>query len=179
MATLYVKFTQVLNIDLSEIAQFVKAAIKTSRYRSLGINLLCGQWRITVKVSSEWRLNLGVGTQKRCPLPLNRGISSIKVTDTKTMWAFFRDQILCQLNGGVRWIEVSQKRGSEWHCYEIAKKFRKAKLTFQCKTWTTTMEALTAYTWTALFFLIILLKKGNDLITLSASKWFRRKGTID
>ena len=43
MATLYVKLTQVLNIDLSEIAQFVKAAIKTSRYRSLGINLLCGQ----------------------------------------------------------------------------------------------------------------------------------------
>ena len=43
MAILYVKLTQVLNIDLSEIAQFVKAAIKTSRYRSLGINLLCGQ----------------------------------------------------------------------------------------------------------------------------------------
>ena len=85
MATLSVEFTRVHKIDLSEIAQFVKAAIKTSRYRSLGINLLCGQWRFTVKVSSEWSLNLGVGTQKRCPLPLNRGISSIKVTDTKTM----------------------------------------------------------------------------------------------
>ena len=96
------------NIDLSEIAQFVKAVIKTSRYHSLGFNPLCGQWRLSVKVSYEWRLNLGLGTQKRCPLPLNRGISSIKVTDTKTMWAFFRDQILSQLNEGVRWIEVSK-----------------------------------------------------------------------
>ena len=119
LSLLYVEFTQMHNIDLSEIAQFVKAVIKTSRYHSLGFNPLCGQWRLSVKVSYEWRLNLGLGTQKRCPLPLNRGISSIKVTDTKTMWAFFRDQILCQLNEGVRWIEVSQRRGSEYHCYEI------------------------------------------------------------
>ena len=28
------------------------------------------------------------------------------------MWAFFQHQILCLLNGGVPWIEVSQRRGS-------------------------------------------------------------------
>ena len=43
MATLYVEFMQVHYIDLSEIAQFVKAAIKTSKYHSLGINPLFGQ----------------------------------------------------------------------------------------------------------------------------------------
>ena len=101
------EFTQVHNINLSEIAQFVKAVIKTSRYHSLGINPLCGQWRLSVKVSSEWRLNLGLGTQKRCPLALNRGISSLKVTDTKTMWAFFpgpnfvSTEWRCPLNRGV------------------------------------------------------------------------------
>ena len=45
MATLYVEFTQVHNIDLSEIAQFVKAAIRTSRCHSLGFNFAL--WSVT------------------------------------------------------------------------------------------------------------------------------------
>ena len=38
-----------------------------------------------------------------------QGVPSIEVTKTKIMWTFFQDQILCPLNGGVPWIEVSQK----------------------------------------------------------------------
>ena len=61
---------------------------------------------LSAKVSSEWKLNLGFGTQKKCPFPLNRGVPSIKLTNTKIMWTFFQDQILCPLNRGVPWIEV-------------------------------------------------------------------------
>ena len=32
------------------------------------------------------------------------------------MWASFRDKILCPLNGGVPWLEVSQRRISTDHC---------------------------------------------------------------
>ena len=59
------------------------------------------------KVSSEWRLNLGFGTEKMCPFSLNRGVPLIQVTDTKIIWVFFRDQSLCPLNGG-----VPEERGS-------------------------------------------------------------------
>ena len=44
--------------------------------------------------------------------PLNRGVSSIDVTNTKIIWTFFWDQILCSLSGGVPWIELYQRRGS-------------------------------------------------------------------
>ena len=37
------------------------------------------------KVSAEWRLNLGFGTQKKCPFPLNRGVPSKEVIDKKIM----------------------------------------------------------------------------------------------
>ena len=67
---------------------------------------------LNVKVSPEWRVNPSFGTQKMCPFPLNRGVPSIVVTNTKIMRAFFWDQILCLLNGDVPWIEVSQRRGS-------------------------------------------------------------------
>ena len=29
---------------------------------------------LIAKMSLEWRLNLGFGTQKQCPFPLNRGV---------------------------------------------------------------------------------------------------------
>ena len=32
------------------------------------------------------------------------------------MWTFFRDKISCPLNGGVPWLEVSQRRISTDHC---------------------------------------------------------------
>ena len=37
------------------------------------------------KVSPKWRLNLGFVAQKNCPFPLNRGVPSTEVTDTKIM----------------------------------------------------------------------------------------------
>ena len=43
------------------------------------------------------------------PFPLNRGVASIEVTDTKCKWTFFQDQNLCPLNGGVPLIEVSHQ----------------------------------------------------------------------
>ena len=67
---------------------------------------------LSAKVFPEWRLNPDFGTQKRCPFRLNRCVPSIEVTDTKIMWTFLRDQILCPLIGGVPWIKVSQRRGS-------------------------------------------------------------------
>ena len=52
-------------------------------------------------------LNPGFGTNTMCPFPLNRGVPSIEVTDTKAMWTFFQDKIVvcpewrCPLNRGV------------------------------------------------------------------------------
>ena len=66
----------------------------------------------TYFVSPEWRLNLGFGTHKKCPFPLNRGVPEKEVTITVVMWTFYRDQILWPLNGGVPLIEVSQRKGS-------------------------------------------------------------------
>ena len=43
---------------------------------------------------------------------LSPGVPSLERIDTKITWTFFRDQILCPLNGGDPWIEVSQRRGS-------------------------------------------------------------------
>ena len=66
-------------------------------------------------MSPEWRLNTGFGTQKNWPFPLNKGVPSIEVIGTKIMWVFFRDQILCPLNGGVPWIEVTVPKET-FHC---------------------------------------------------------------
>ena len=38
---------------------------------------------LSAKVSSEWRLSLGFGTQKKCFFSLNRGVFSREVSDTK------------------------------------------------------------------------------------------------
>ena len=43
----------------------------------------------------------GLWDPQKCPFPLNRGVLSIEVTDTKIMRTFFWDQLLCPLNGGV------------------------------------------------------------------------------
>ena len=42
---------------------------------------------LSAKVSPQRRLNPGFGTLKKCPFPdpLNRGVPSIEVIDTKTM----------------------------------------------------------------------------------------------
>ena len=62
---------------------------------------------VNAKASPEWRLNPSFGTKKTCAFPLNRGVPSIEVTGTKTMWMFIRDQIVvspewrCPLKRGV------------------------------------------------------------------------------
>ena len=40
---------------------------------------------LSAKVSPEWRLNPGFRNQKKCPFPLNRGVLSMEVTNTKIM----------------------------------------------------------------------------------------------
>ena len=67
-------------------------------------------WLVTLsaKLSPEWRLNPGFGTQKECPFPLNCGVPSLEVIDTKTIYV---DVVLepnvvspewrCPLNRGV------------------------------------------------------------------------------
>ena len=55
----------------------------------------------SAKVSPEWRLNSGFGTQKKCPFPLNRSVPSLEVTDAKIMWTIFGTKVC------VPWMEVS------------------------------------------------------------------------
>ena len=75
--------------------------VNTWTYPSvISLKTVVSQFLFT-KVSPEWRLNWGFGTQKKCPFPLNRGVPSLEVTNTKIMWTFFRDQILYSLNGRV------------------------------------------------------------------------------
>ena len=66
----------------------------------------------STKVSPGRGVKNRPGSRKRGSFPLNRGVSSTEVTNIKIMWTFFRDQILCPLNGGVPWIDVSQRRSS-------------------------------------------------------------------
>ena len=51
---------------------------------------------VLIKVSPEWRKDLGF---KKCPSPLNRGVSSTELTDKKIMWIFAWGQISRPLNG--------------------------------------------------------------------------------
>ena len=104
-------------INLSEIVQFSKAPIILISVH-LKISTLCVVSHVlSVKVSPEWKSNPGFGTQKTCPFPLNRVVPSTEETDSKIMWTFFRDQILCPLewrcplNRRVR-ERMSQRRGS-------------------------------------------------------------------
>ena len=62
------------------------------------INDFYSQSLLRVKLSFEWRLNPGFRAQKKCPFPLNGGVPTIELTNTKIMRTFFRDQILCPLN---------------------------------------------------------------------------------
>ena len=56
---------------------------------------------LRTKVSPEWRLKPGFGIHKLCPLPLNWGLPSTEVTDTKSMRAnFVTPEWKCPLNRG-------------------------------------------------------------------------------
>ena len=83
--TLYVQFTQVQCIDLSEIVQFMKAISIVTSVQQKKSTLIVVSHVLSAKVSPEWRENSGFGTQKKCPHPLNRGVPSIEVTNTKIM----------------------------------------------------------------------------------------------
>jgi len=95
--TLYVELTQALFIDLSEIVKFVKASTFVISAHLKISTLFVISRILRAKVSPEWRLNPGFGTQKKCLFPLNRGVYPTEIIDTKIMWTFFRGQILCPL----------------------------------------------------------------------------------
>ena len=103
-----VEFPQVQYIDLSELIHVLKAVtFVTSEHLNLSTTCMVSH-SLIAKVSPEWKLNPGFRTQKKCPFPLKRGsVPSIDITNTKIMWTFFGDQILCPLDWGVSWIEVS------------------------------------------------------------------------
>ena len=81
-----------VSLFLGEINNFLKlirvlkaVAIVSNKHFNLSLIFLVSHFWIA-KVSPEWRLNLGLfGTQKKCPFPLNRGVPSKEVTDTKSM----------------------------------------------------------------------------------------------
>ena len=69
----------------------------------------------TLMIRTQSRVRVRVGPTKSVPLPwteVSLQGPSIEVANTKNIWTFFRDQIFSPLNGGVPWIEVSQRRGS-------------------------------------------------------------------
>ena len=60
-------------IDYGEIVHVLKAVtILTSKHLHVNLSM----------ISPEWGLNLGLGSQKKCPFPQNRGVLSIGVTNT-------------------------------------------------------------------------------------------------
>ena len=63
-ATLYVEFIQVQYFDFSDIVQFVKASIIVIRVHLKISTLFMVSHFFSAKVSPEWRLNPGFGTQK-------------------------------------------------------------------------------------------------------------------
>ena len=46
-------------------------------------SLLSVTFLVLLNASPKWRLNLGTGTKKKCPISMNRGVPSTEVKDTK------------------------------------------------------------------------------------------------
>ena len=61
-------------IDLSEIVHVDTAVIIVISVHLNSSTLFMVSHGLRAKVSSEWKLISGFGTQKKCPFPLNRGI---------------------------------------------------------------------------------------------------------
>ena len=63
-------------ISAVHLFKLVSSCFGNRRYRDLWtlklINDFCGQCLLRVKLSFEWKLNPGFGTQKKCPFPYNR-----------------------------------------------------------------------------------------------------------
>ena len=58
------------------------------------------------KVPPYWKLNPGFVAQKNCLFPLNRGVPSMEVTNSKVMWTSISGTKFCD-----PWMEVAQRRG--------------------------------------------------------------------
>ena len=70
---------------LSEIVCVLRAvAIVTFEHLNLSTIFMVSHL-LSAKMSPQSRLNLGFGTQKKCPFPQNRSVPSIEVTNTKIM----------------------------------------------------------------------------------------------
>ena len=79
---LCVEFPQVQYIDVSETLRVLKSCCHCVFLRLKIINDFCGQSPFQCyKMSVFW-------TQKDCPFPLNRGVPSIEVKNTKIMGTF-------------------------------------------------------------------------------------------
>ena len=111
---LCIEFPQVHSITLCKIVlNYCQSFHHCGQCTRQPINPLCGQSPFEyTNLSAEGRLDLGFGAQKKCPFPLSGGVPLTEATDTKIMWTFFRDQILCPLNGVVPWLEMSKTRRS-------------------------------------------------------------------
>ena len=79
---LCVEFPQMQCIDLSEIVHVDTAVIIVISVHLNSTTLFVVSYGLRAKVSSEWRLIPGFGTQKKCPFTLNRGTVYSLLTDT-------------------------------------------------------------------------------------------------
>ena len=79
------------------------------------ITIFCGQSLFEGYGVPWMEVKSGFRDPKKVPLSLDRGVPLIETTNTKIIWTFLRDQILCPLNVGVPWKAVPQKRGYTVH----------------------------------------------------------------
>ena len=87
---------------IREIVRVVKADIIAIMVHSNLSTLFVVSRVLRPNVSPEWRLKPGFGIRKKCPFPLNRGVPSIELADTKNMrTVFFLRDPVC-----VPWIEI-------------------------------------------------------------------------
>ena len=82
---LCVEFSQVQYIDLGGIIHGLKAVtIVTSEFLNLYINHFWGLSHfLSDEVSPGWRPKPSLGTQKKCPFPLYKGVPSIEYNKYK------------------------------------------------------------------------------------------------
>ena len=84
---------------------------------------------LIAKVSSELRLNPGLGTHKKCPFLVNRGVPSVEVTNTKIHVNIFRRPYFvsperkCLLNR-----KVLKENGAPLYMGKKKKRFGPAKV---------------------------------------------------
>ena len=99
---LCVEFSQVQYIHLGGIVHGLKAVTIVTRGILKLINHFWGLSHfLSDKVSPGWRLKPSLGTQKKCPFLLNKGVPSIEYNKYKDYVNIFPGPNLCPLNGAV------------------------------------------------------------------------------